>query len=113
MLGFELFVVFLASLVTFGLKAVDPVLALVGGGLLCVVTIIAIATLRTRVGYVLGWFVQLVMVAAGILVPIMFLIGAFFAGIWAYCMVTGARIDAQKRAYLRQNPGLVGDTPES
>lgn len=114
-LGFELFIVFLAALVTFGLRATDPVVALVGGGVLCILLVVAMGLLRVRVGFVLGWILQFVMVATGILVPIMFLIGGFFAAIWIYCMVVGSRIDAQKRAYAaaQEEPASPTDDPSA
>lgn len=94
-LGFESIVMFLAALVTFGLKAADPWLALGGGAALCLALVASIGLLRTRYGYVIGWVLQFVIVASGVLVPIMFLIGAAFVALWTYCMVTGARLDAE------------------
>ena len=100
-LGFELVVVFLGALVVFGLHALPPVQALGGGGVLIVLMILAIALLRFRVGYWLGWFVQVVVIASGFLVGMLFVVGAIFTAIWAYAMITGARLDRRNAAARR------------
>jgi hypothetical protein len=97
-LGIELVVVFLASLVLNGLGALPSGLALGGGGLLLLVMIVAIGTLRWPIGVVLGWLVQLTVLAGGLLVPDLYIVGALFLAFWAYCMIVGGRIDRQKAA---------------
>lgn len=92
-LGFELIVVFLGALVVFGLGALPAGIALGGGAAVIVLMILAIGLLRHPVGIWLGWLVQLIVVAAGILVPAFFIVGAIFTAIWTYCMVAAARID--------------------
>lgn len=97
-LGFELLVVFLGALVLFGLGSLPAAVALGGGAVVVVLMIVAMGTLQSPVGIVLGWFVQLVVVAAGFLVPAFFIVGAIFTAMWAYCMIAGARIDRNKKA---------------
>ncbi|GAB3577518.1 hypothetical protein GCM10027406_12050 [Leifsonia lichenia] len=97
-LGFELLVVFLGALVLFGLGSLPAAVALGGGAVVVVLMIVAMGTLRSPLGIVLGWFVQLVVVAAGFLVPAFFIVGAIFTAMWAYCMIAGARIDRNKKA---------------
>ena len=97
-LGFEVIVVFLAALVLFGLQALPPVVALVGGGILCLVMLATIALLRFSFAYVIGWIIQAIVVASGFLNPGLFFVGAMFAAMWAYCMVSGTRIDRQKES---------------
>lgn len=92
-LGFEVVVVFLGALVIFGLHTLSPAQALIGGGAVIVLMLIAVALLRYRVGYWIGWLVQLVVVASGFLVGMLFIVGAIFTAIWAYAMITGARLD--------------------
>lgn len=96
-LGFEVVIIFLGALVVFGLHALPPLLALGGGAALIVVMILAMGMLRYRIGVVLGWFVQLVVLAAGFLVPSFFVVGALFMALWAYCMITAARLDGGTR----------------
>ncbi len=97
-LAFEVIVVFLAALVAFGLKAQPGPVALIGGGAICLALVITLGLLRFKWGFVLGWVLQGVIVATGIFVPVMWLIGLIFAGMWVYCMVVGGRIDRQKAA---------------
>ncbi len=100
-LGFELLVVFLGALVLFGLHSLPAWVALGGGAALIVLMIVAIGLLRNTVGVVLGWIVQLVLVAAGLLVPAFFIVGAIFTAMWAYCMIAAARIDRNNQAAAR------------
>lgn len=97
-LAFEVIVVFLAALVAFGLKVQPGIVALVGGGVICLALLLTLALLRFDWSYVLGWVLQGVIVATGIFVPVMWVIGLAFLGMWIYCMVVGGRIDRQKAA---------------
>ncbi|PPI04626.1 DUF4233 domain-containing protein [Rathayibacter rathayi] len=96
-LGFEAVIVFLATLVAFGLKAADPVVVLVGGAVVCLALVATLGLLNRPIGFRLGWLLQFVIVASGLLVPIMYVIGAAFVALWTYCMVTGTRLDTQTR----------------
>ncbi|MBO0984822.1 DUF4233 domain-containing protein [Rathayibacter sp. SD072] len=96
-LGFEVVIVFLATLVAFGLKVGDPVVVLVGGGVVCLAMLATLRLLDRPLGIRIGWVLQFVIVASGLLVPIMFVIGAAFVALWTYCIVTGTRLDAQAR----------------
>jgi len=102
-LGFESIVVLLGALVLFGLRRLDPVVALVGGGALFVVVLVTIGLLRFRWAFAIGWLVQAVVLAAGFLEPTFFVVGAIFAGMWAYCMVTGARLDRLNREHAARD----------
>ena len=101
-LGLEAVLMFFVTLTAFGLKAVPPVTAFVGGGVLLLVLVLTAGLLRYRWGVWLGWVLQGVLIATGILLPIMFFIGAGFAGIWVYCFIKGRDIDRQ-RAQLQEN----------
>lgn len=97
-LGFELIVVALASLTIFGLGALPPALALGGGAALCLLMLATIALMmKFRWAFILGWLVQVVLVASGFAVTMLFLIGAVFAGIWTFAMTTGAKLDSQSK----------------
>jgi hypothetical protein len=92
-LATEFLVVVLAALVVFGLRALPAPLALGGGGALLLVIAIAAATARSRTGIVLGWLVQVVLVAAVVIQPAVGVVGVVFAALWVYCMIVGGRID--------------------
>jgi cytochrome c biogenesis protein CcdA len=97
-LGFEVIVVFLGALVAFGLDALDPTTAFVGGGVLVVAMIVTLGLVRFPIGAVIGSVVQAAIVATGFLVPIMFFIGGTFAAVWVYCLVVGTGIDRRNAA---------------
>lgn len=108
-LGFEAVIVFLATLVGFGLKAADPVVVLVSGAVLCLALVATVGLLNRLVGFRVGWVLQFVIVASGLLVPIMYVIGAAFVALWTYCMVTGTRLDAQTRRAAERTDPTEGD----
>jgi len=98
-LGFELIVMFLGALVIFGLKALPAPVALIGGAVLCLIIVATIPLLRFRWGYWLGWAIQAAIVATGLLVPMMFLVGGMAAAVWTYAMVQGDKIERQQAFY--------------
>lgn len=97
-LGFEVIVVFLATLVAFGLGALEPFPSLAGGGAIIVLMLATLGLLRFPWGFALGWVTVGIVVATGFVLPAMFAIGGFFAALWAYGMFQGARIDREKAA---------------
>lgn len=105
----EVILVFFVALTAFGLKAVEPATAFVGGAVLVVVLIATTRLLRFPWGVWLGWVMQAVILATGFLLPIMFLVGAVFLALWIYCFVRGRQIDAQKAAFAaseQQSPPI-------
>lgn len=98
-LGLEGLVAFFATLAIFGLRSRDlnPVAILVVGIGLSVLLIAACGFLTRKWGIWLGWILQLVLIAVGIVEPMMFVIGPLFAISWWYALRTGARIDRENR----------------
>ncbi|WGW13976.1 DUF4233 domain-containing protein [Saxibacter everestensis] len=107
-LVFELGVVFFAVLVAFGLRAAPVSQLAIGGGAIVLLCLFAASLLRHRLGYWLGWLAQLAILATGILIPMMFLVGALFTATWAFGLYWGARIDREKRARADGADGAVG-----
>lgn len=105
-LGFETVIIFLATLVAFGLKAADPVVVLVGGAIVCLLLVTTLGLLNRPLGVRIGWALQFVIVASGLLVPIMFVVGAAFVMLWTYCVVVGSRLDAQTRRAAQSTDAL-------
>ena len=104
-LAFEVIVVFLAALVIWGLAPTEnstfnlpPWVALAAGGVLILGLIVTIALLRFSWGFIVGWVLQVLIIAAGFLNPAMFIVGAIFGGMWWYGMIAGARIDRNRTA---------------
>jgi hypothetical protein len=105
----EACVLFFAGLVAFGLKVVEPVLpawaALAGAGGFIVLLVATTAVLRYRWGVAIGWVWQAALIACGILMPLMYLIGVGFALLWIWCFTRGRRIDAARSSRGPDRPG--------
>ncbi len=95
-LGFELIILFLGALVAWGLKAAPASYAIGGGAVLVVLSILAIASLRSQTGVRLGWAVQVLAIVSGVWVHMMFIVGVLFLAIWIYAMYSAGRIERQK-----------------
>ncbi|MGV8884842.1 MAG: DUF4233 domain-containing protein [Microbacteriaceae bacterium] len=96
----EALLVFFAMLVAFGLHTVEPGVAFGGGGALIVLLVLAGGMLRTRWGMAVGWVLQAMLLAIGLILPLMYAIGAAFLALWIFCFVRGRQIDTQKAAFL-------------
>lgn len=118
-LGFELIVVFLMGMTVFGLAILEPPELGIWGGLsLCAVIVVALATMRVglgqkpvksapkrgampigSVGLLVGWVVHVLMLLAGVLLPLSLVVSVLFTALWVYCMVKGSSIDRQRAAW--------------
>ena len=113
----EAFVVLFATLVAHGLRLADRPVVWAAGGAVMLAAVLATAALRRpRIGLVAGSVVQLVLIAGGLVVPMMFLVGVVFALIWAVSLQLGGRIDvARQERYaaelaLRDEPAGATDS---
>ena len=61
---------------------------------LAVLLVLAIGTLRRSWGVGFGWIMQVAVVALGLLVPLMFIVGAIFTILWFFAVRNGRRVDA-------------------
>ena len=99
----EAFVVFFATLVASRLitgpggPSVGAVFA-VGGGL-ALVFLLASGVARRPGGVALGTGLQVVLVSLGFFVTSMFLVGLLFAGLWAWLVWIGRKVDADRRRW--------------
>ena len=98
----EACVLFFAGLTAFGLKVLEPGLpawaALPAAGVFIVLLLATTAVLRYPWGIAIGWVLQAGLIALGILVPTMYIVGVGFTLLWIYCFTRGRRIDAQRTA---------------
>lgn len=93
-LSMEAVIVMLATLVAAnGGSVANPGLAYVCGGLLMVAMLLAIGTLRRPWGVAVGWVLQVLMLAFGFVVPVMWIIGGIFAALWFLAVRNGQRVD--------------------
>ncbi len=90
----EALVVGFATLVAKDLADVSRGHVLAVGAVLAALCVVAAGLLRSRVGYLLGWVVQLLLIATALWVPIMLFLGLVFAGLWVVALVQGSRADA-------------------
>jgi hypothetical protein len=111
-LSFEAIVVALGGLTIFGLKALGPAIepwwAIVGGGVVAVAMLIAAGLMGSRVGIVVGWILQVIVLLSAFLVPAMLLIAIIFGGMWTYAMIVGGRADRAAKAAAAR---AATDTP--
>jgi hypothetical protein len=69
----------------------------VGCGL-CLVCLVLAGLLRQRWAYAVGWLVQIVSIVLGVVVHMMFVLGAIFLVLWWGAMALSGRIEREKAA---------------
>jgi hypothetical protein len=77
---------------------VDTPAALVTGLGLAVLCLLTAGLLRHEWAYALGWVVQGAAVALGLVIGIMFFLGAVFALLWATAYLLGRKIERERAA---------------
>jgi len=104
MLALQAVVLFLFGVVSIGTTDIGAGTSLAMGGGLAVLCVLTAGLLGRPLGYALGWLVQALSVALGVVVTPMFFLGLVFAALWAGAYVLGARIDREKaeRAVLEE-----------
>jgi hypothetical protein len=96
---FQSVVVFFATLVGFGLQVHPDPAVIWGVGLsISVILMIFPAVLGKPGTYLIGWILQGVVISLGIWVPLMYLLGVVFLGMWAWGMIAGGTIDKARAA---------------
>ncbi len=110
----EAFLMLFATLVVFGLQRdeLSPALILTGGLVLFAALIGTCAILSKPAGPIVGWILQLVIIATGFVQPEMFLVGAIFAATWWYGLKTGMRLDRENRQRDREQAEWEKAHPE-
>ncbi len=76
----------------------------IGLALLC---ILGAALMRRGIGLWIGHLVQVLAIALGLVIPVMFALGGMFAALWILALVLGRRVDEAKamRAAAEEQPG--------
>lgn len=87
----EAFVVGFAMLVAKDISTNRAIPATSLGVAIAVLTVIAAARLRSRLGWALGWLVQLLVIAGGLVVPVMYFLGVLFAVLFAAAIIVGRK----------------------
>ena len=91
-LVFEGMVVFFATLVALDLADVDDSTLWWVGGSLAVACVVTAGLLRAPWGYAVGSALQAAVVAAGVVVPVMFFLGPLFAALWFLALHLGRKV---------------------
>lgn len=94
-LGTEAAVMFFTTLTAFGLKALPAAAAFAGGGALLLLLVLGAWLQRYRWGHWVGWVLQVALIATGFVLPLMFVIGAGFAGFYVFCYVKARQLEAR------------------
>ncbi|GAA3866474.1 DUF4233 domain-containing protein [Streptomyces sedi] len=94
----EFFVIGLAGLAASRLSTVSTTTLwwVCGGAMLLCLLLCGVA--GRPIGVWLGWALQGALIAAGFVLPAMFVLGAAFAGLWWASVHFGARVDALRAA---------------
>ncbi|MFI9554891.1 DUF4233 domain-containing protein [Nonomuraea endophytica] len=92
-LGMEAIMAGLITPVAITVSGVTPALAMVAGLGLAVLCIVTIGLLKRPVGYVVGSLVQVLAIATGFLVSMMFFLGVIFAALWITAIFVARRVE--------------------
>ncbi len=82
---------------------------LIFGGVITLLAFLSAGMLKRKSGWILGWIVQILMVAYGFVVFTMFFLGAIFLGLWVAAIVVGRKGEAARAAF---NEGREGKKPQ-
>ena len=93
MLVFEGMVILFATLVALDLSDVDDTTLWWVGGSAALACVLVAFLLRWPWGYVVGSAAQVLVLAAGFVVPAMFFLGAVFAALWFLALYLGRRVE--------------------
>jgi hypothetical protein len=97
-LGLEAVLVFFIALTVYGLRTLPPLEAFVGGAVLVIVLGLATRIVRYPWGVWVGWVLQGLLVATGILPPALYIAAGFFVAMWIFCFVRARQIDRANAA---------------
>ncbi len=104
-LVFEGMVILFATLVALDLSDVSDGTAWSVGGAGSVLALLIAGLLRWRWAYVAGSVLQVALVAAGLVVPVMFFLGLVFAGLWFLALHLGRKVERIQAARVAGEPG--------
>jgi hypothetical protein len=108
-LGLEAVLVFFIALTVFGLHALPPAEAFGGGAVLALLLALATRVVRYPWGVWVGWVLQAVLVATGILLPALYIAAAFFVALWVFCFVRARQLEAVHPPHDHPTPPTEGD----
>jgi len=96
MLTLQAIVLGLTTPVLISVADVSVAVALVVGLGLTLACVVVAGMLRREWAYGAGWAIQIASLALGVLIPMMFILGAVFLALWAGAYFVGAKIDRER-----------------
>lgn len=99
MLVLEGVLVLFAALTAYGLRSAPPVTLWVVAGSMFLVLVALSRLVTAPGGYVAGSVAQVLVIACGFVIPLMYALGALFAVLWFVSLRLGGRIDAERAAF--------------
>ncbi len=106
-LGLEAILVFFIALTVYGLHALPPLEAFLGGAILAIVLGLATRVVRYPWGVWVGWVLQVVLLATGILLPALYIAAAFFIAMWIFCFIRARQIDRANASRVAPTEGTA------
>ncbi|GAA1275600.1 DUF4233 domain-containing protein [Sphaerisporangium rubeum] len=92
-LGMEAIVLGLVTPVAIMVNKVEPAIAVTVGLGLAVLCVVVAGLLKRPFAYVAGSVLQVLAIATGFLVPIMFFLGVIFAALWITAIFVARRVE--------------------
>lgn len=108
-LASEAVVVLFALLVAKDLTEVDDAVVFGVGGATALACLLVAGSLRHRWAYVAGSALQVLIIAAGFVVPMMFVLGVIFAALWVLAIYLARRVARLQAEHAAQ--AAAGDQP--
>jgi hypothetical protein len=97
-LGFEAIVLGLSSIVLITVAGVSTAAGLATGLSLAGAALLIAGLLRMEWAYYAGFALQVAALALGVVVPVMFVLGAIFGTLWTTAYVLGRKIEREQAA---------------
>lgn len=76
-------------------------IALIWGGAIAALLVLAASLLRKRAGWVLGSLLQIALIGYGFVTTPLFFLGTLFMGLWIAAIVVGRKGEAARAALLK------------
>lgn len=89
----EALVVLLAIPIAINVSDANATYALIIGIALAGLLVLTVGVITRPIAVPIGWVLQVLVIASGIVVPTMFFIGGLFALLWFYAVRNGQRVD--------------------
>ena len=83
-------------------------ISLIVGGAIALLFLLSAGMLRFTYGWILGSFLQVALIAYGVIVTPLFFLGMLFSGLWIAAIVVGRKGEAARAALLRARESRAG-----